>query len=96
MSGRIGELNPRARPAQQLMELLWAEEDDTPACAPIYTFTSRLLILGYVSRALGEPLVHLTHRGREVAKVLSQSTEGRLYKAQLTLKEARPDGGAPT
>ena len=96
MSGRIGELNPRARPAQQLMELLWAEEDDAPASAPIYPFTSRLLILGYVSRIIGESMVHLTHRGREVAKVLSQSTEGQLYKAQITPKDARPDGGVPT
>lgn len=96
MSGRIGELNPRGRPAQQLMELFWAEEDDTPAHAPIYTFTDRLLILGYVSRSLGELTVHLTPRGREVAKVLSQSMEGQLYKARcLVGKDTAPSSVAP-
>lgn len=82
----IGHLNPTGKPAQQLMEMLWTDEaggsKGIVGTAPIHTFTSRLLILGYVVRNSDTLTVRLTDKGRGVARTLSESAEGQLYRAK--------------
>lgn len=83
----IGHLQPTSKPAQQLMELLWSEEEGEASPGQIFAFTSRLLALGYVDRNTDTLTVKLTERGRGVARTLSESTEGQLYRKCHEQKE---------
>lgn len=84
---KIGNLNPAARPAQQLMELLWSEQDGEYLRGNIYAFTSRLLKLGYVQVEMGGLTVRLTDKGRGVALAIGESTEGQLYRKEVYPEE---------
>lgn len=72
-------LRPTGKPAQQLMSLLWAKDSRGGAYGKVFTFTRRLIDLGYVQRVFDGLEVMLTPAGEAEARRLAATPEGARY-----------------
>lgn len=75
-------LSPKGRPAQQLMSMLWAEDQGSVQRGRVFASTYRLLKLGLVWSHVDGLTVSLTDEGRKVARELMATPEGRAYMAE--------------
>lgn len=74
-------VSSKGKPGQQLMSMLWAEDEKTGEVGRIFQSTYTLIRQGLVSD--DGLTVRLTDEGRQVARALMATPEGQAYMQEM-------------